>query len=519
MSEQKVEAREEMASPGLKSRPSNMVDPSIIADIPWSPGNPEMLFQLEFILDEGSFGVVWKGNLKAGNNDDVAVKMMPFTTGIIDELTSEINFLKEFDSKFVIHYYGTWFNKKTNEVWIVMELAELGSLEGIMLYCEYRFNEQQLAALFARMLLGLEYVHSKGLVHQDIKAKNILLTIKGEVKLADFGVAASVTNVNQNRGAVSGSPHWMAPEILQGSEITQKCDIWSLGITMIELTEGQPPHADIPPIPVISIIPERAAPTFSVPKKWSRSIRSFLSQMCEKDPSKRKSSQELLSHPFVKKEIVNARNGEHTLLKLLAEECYDTVQEYREEFENVDLQSDEEYAGEVQDFLDDSEESESESSSDDDDGPVLIMRGNRERQVVKDKRKTSFRSVVMDENQLAEDDSEDEREKLMRKMLKKKKRKGSKATRRGRGNTAATSRLVRRPRLQTGRSHSLISHAYRKSVNIPKRNLALGFDDLKAERRKNADVRSKDAGEKEETIRKAEELLNKIKMLANRKQF
>lgn len=154
--------------------------------IPWSKGDPEMLFTRNLILDEGSFGTVWKGNLKRGNKEEVAIKLMPFKEDVLEELRSEVSFLKEFDSPFVIHYYGTWLNKRTNEIWIVMELAELGSLEGIMIFCEYTFTESQLSALFARVLLGIQYIHSKGLVHQDIKAKNLLLTLAGQVCIFIF---------------------------------------------------------------------------------------------------------------------------------------------------------------------------------------------------------------------------------------------------------------------------------------------------------------------------------------------
>lgn len=445
--------------------------------IPWSKGDPEMLFAKTAILDEGAFGTVWRGNLRRGNQAEVAIKLMPFTEEVLDELRSEVNFLKGFDSEFVIHYYGTWLNKRNDDIWIVMELAELGSIEGIMIFCEYNFSESQLAALFARILLGIDYVHSKGLVHQDIKAKNILLTRRGEVKLADFGVAASVTNVNNNSGTVSGSPHWMAPEILSGSEITQKCDIWSCGITMLELAEGAPPLADIPPINVISVIPERQAPTFQVPSRWSKSAKAFLARMCEKDPEKRRTAARLMKHPFVKDEVAKATAGEHDILQDLADECYETIQEAR--------QFDEEEGEESMTVIEEEYSSEYETSSD---GEMMIINSKQPKwkQTKREKTQSSFASVVVDESKL-------EAESVQKKKSRRKKPRRTRMTRVKKKSVSMYSKA--KPRVAA------------KQSLLKKKNLELNMNEVKA------------IGGDTETKKKAEDLLQKIMGLTNRKQL
>lgn len=445
-------------------------------DIPWSKGDPEKLFSKRLMLDEGAFGTVWKGNLKYGNQAEVAIKLMPWAEEVLDELRSEVNFLKNFDSPFVIHYYGTFWNRRSDEIWIVMELAELGSLEGIMIFCEYSFSESQLAALFARSLLGIDYVHSKGLIHQDIKAKNILLTLNGQVKLADFGVASTVTNVNKNKGTVSGSPHWMAPEILTGSEITQKCDIWSLGITLLELTEGAPPFADIPPMNVISVIPERAAPTFENPGRWSKSVRAFLSRMCDKDPEKRRTAQRLMKHPFVKEEVSLALSGEHSLLRDLAESCVEGVHEARVMLDGGGSEK----TGSVIEEYDYDYDTESSS----DDGEVVINNSPRKYRPVKkpSKGQSSFDSLHFDESKLEVD------------SVKKKSRKKGRRTRMTRVNADGTK--------------SVFSKHQSAKISLMKnrKKLELNLDDVR---------KTKTGANK----KKAEDLLQKIMNLTNRKQL
>eukprot|EP00924_Labyrinthula_sp_SR-Ha-C_P000997 maker-scaffold_7-snap-gene-10.29-mRNA-1 protein AED:0.01 eAED:0.02 QI:109/0.66/0.5/1/0.66/0.5/4/163/521 len=506
--------------------------------LPWSTGDPKTKFKLEACLDEGAFGAVWRGKrINSKNDEEVAIKVMEFSEEFLGELKSEITFLDQFKSDFVISYYGTWFEEENQNIWIVMELAELGSLEGIMLVCEHVFTESELAALFARSLLGLSYVHSKGinrfldscmlgLVHQDIKAKNILLTLKGEVKLADFGVAASVTNVNQNRGTVSGSPHWMAPEILSGDEITQK----SLGITLFELVEGHPPFEDVPPINVISLIPKRAAPMFSNPRQYTGALRSFLSALCQKDPEERKSSHSMLAHEFVINEVKKAHKGEHAILKKLAEVCLEDVQQFRNGLEDDDFDfeygegefPDEEEGiedGEVE-VGSDSEDFSSEEDSDEDDFIV----SNRQNKIArkKAKKKSSVNSIAINETVINEFEKE-EKEAMLKRL--RRRNKGNTKLKRPKGTMKPKhltkdhrSRLGRKTRIGSmasnpaERKQSLQAHAYRRSIYAGARNLRGSF--LRPEKDYEINVSQLKKGKaSKEAIDRAEKILQRLRGL------
>eukprot|EP00730_Choanoeca_flexa_P008193 TRINITY_DN12455_c0_g2_i6.p1 TRINITY_DN12455_c0_g2~~TRINITY_DN12455_c0_g2_i6.p1 ORF type:complete len:363 (+),score=63.96 TRINITY_DN12455_c0_g2_i6:34-1122(+) len=135
--------------------------------------------------------------------------------------------------------------------------------------------------------------------YSDIKAGNILLTDQGDAKLADFGVAGQVTDQMAKRNTVIGTPYWMAPEVIQEIGYDAKADIWSLGITAIEMAEGKPPHADIHPMRAIFMIPTRPSPKLSKPSDWSEEFADFISKCLLKDPNKRLSAAQLLEHPFI----------------------------------------------------------------------------------------------------------------------------------------------------------------------------------------------------------------------------
>ncbi|KPP79689.1 serine/threonine-protein kinase 3-like [Scleropages formosus] len=207
---------------------------------------PEEVFDVLEKLGEGSYGSVYKAIHKE-SGQVVAIKQVPVESDL-QEIIKEISIMQQCDSPYVVKYYGSYF--KNTDLWIVMEYCGAGSVSDIIRLRNKTLTEDEIATILKSTLKGLEYLHFMRKIHRDIKAGNILLNTEGHAKLADFGVAGQLTDTMAKRNTVIGTPFWMAPEVIQ--EIGYNCvaDIWSLGITSIEMAEGKPPYADIHPMRV-----------------------------------------------------------------------------------------------------------------------------------------------------------------------------------------------------------------------------------------------------------------------------
>ncbi|XP_016869250.1 serine/threonine-protein kinase 3 isoform X10 [Homo sapiens] len=205
---------------------------------------PEEVFDVLEKLGEGSYGSVFKAIHKE-SGQVVAIKQVPVESDL-QEIIKEISIMQQCDSPYVVKYYGSYF--KNTDLWIVMEYCGAGSVSDIIRLRNKTLIEDEIATILKSTLKGLEYLHFMRKIHRDIKAGNILLNTEGHAKLADFGVAGQLTDTMAKRNTVIGTPFWMAPEVIQ--EIGYNCvaDIWSLGITSIEMAEGKPPYADIHPM-------------------------------------------------------------------------------------------------------------------------------------------------------------------------------------------------------------------------------------------------------------------------------
>ncbi|XP_025268166.1 serine/threonine-protein kinase mig-15 isoform X12 [Camponotus floridanus] len=270
---------------------------------------PAGIFELIEVVGNGTYGQVYKGrHTKTGQL--AAIKVMDVTEDEEEEIKLEINVLKRYSNhRNIATYYGAFVKKsspgKDDQLWLVMEYCGAGSVTDLVKSTKGQsLKEEWIAYISREILRGLSYLHSNKVIHRDIKGQNVLLTDNAEVKLVDFGVSAQLDRTIGRRNTFIGTPYWMAPEVIACDEnpdatYDNRSDLWSLGITALEMAESQPPLCDLHPMRALFLIPRNPPPRLKS-KKWAKKFHGFIETVLVKDYHQRPYTEQLLKHPFIR---------------------------------------------------------------------------------------------------------------------------------------------------------------------------------------------------------------------------
>ena len=285
------------------------------SDILSISSNPEELFTLLYPIGHGGFGTVYKA-IHNSTNTIVAIKILNFIKNY-----SQLDNKKDLDSnyfsaqqetsmmklgnksKYIVNYYGSYYSRKSNTLWLILEYCSSGSVIDLMFAMNRKFTEIEISTIIENVLQGLIIIHSMNLIHRDIKGANILLSEDGYAKIGDFGVGIRLPESLGYRNSKKGSPYWMSPQVVKNANYDMKTDIWSLGITCAELSNGKPPFSDLNPKNIMEKIAMSPPTVNDVINKneHTEEFYDFIKRCLEVDPQKRPSAKELINHKFITK--------------------------------------------------------------------------------------------------------------------------------------------------------------------------------------------------------------------------
>nr|XP_034838054.1 serine/threonine-protein kinase 10 [Maniola hyperantus] len=298
-------------------------------------------------LGDGAFGKVYKAQHKVTGQLAAAKMCVLDNEDDLADFTVEIDILSEVRHPNVVELHEAYFID--NKLWMLLEYCDGGALDSVMSELEKGLNESQIAYVCREMCRGLQFLHSRRVIHRDLKAGNVLATMLGGVKLADFGVSAKNKSTLQKHDTFIGTPYWMAPEVVlcetfRDNPYDFKVDIWSLGITLIEFAQIEPPNHEMTPMRVLLKIQKSDPPSLEQPSRWSKAFNDFVAKALVKDPEKRPTSTDLLKHEFVSGDL-DSKSLRDLLLEYRAEVVEeelldDDSEEHRSSQMHVDMEDD-----------------------------------------------------------------------------------------------------------------------------------------------------------------------------------
>ncbi|KAL2115896.1 hypothetical protein VTJ04DRAFT_10151 [Mycothermus thermophilus] len=287
---------QQQSRPRQRPRQSNGADVVAALKRICSEGDPREVYRNFTKIGQGASGGVYTGH-ERGTNRLVAIKQMNLEQQPKKDLIiNEILVMKESSHPNIVNFIDSYLCG--GELWVVMEFMEGGSLTDVVTF--NIMTEGQIASVCRETLRGLQHLHSKGVIHRDIKSDNILLSMEGNIKLTDFGFCATINETQNKRTTMVGTPYWMAPEVVTRKEYGRKVDIWSLGIMAIEMIEGEPPYLTESPLRALWLIATNGTPQIKNEQELSPVFRDFLYFALKVDPEKRASAADLLRHDFMK---------------------------------------------------------------------------------------------------------------------------------------------------------------------------------------------------------------------------
>ncbi|KAI8147570.1 kinase-like domain-containing protein [Fennellomyces sp. T-0311] len=296
--------------------------------------DPNAVYNEFVLIAEGESGPMYAAKHIATNRVVAIKKISKSAKQKLSKIRNELTTMKMSRHPNVVEYIGCYSTE--DEIWVAMECMDVSLADVIAVNMEdestdYIVRESVMARIARDLLRALCRIHRLHRIHRDIRSDNVLLNLRGEVKLSDFSHCAQLTKQQPKRNSIIGTPYWMAPEVIKGQEYDAKADIWSLGVLIMEMMQGDPPYVEYPPLRAVFLIASNGLPPLPEPDRWSTELKEFVQLCTMTEPADRPDADGLLKHPF----LSNVANTEEMVtlieetrkLEMLRQEDEDDAEE------------------------------------------------------------------------------------------------------------------------------------------------------------------------------------------------